>query len=102
MHSPIGEVLAALEACFLNTGRGIRALDAATGEEHWRHAALVGRMNKGVALGSGLVFAGLSDSRLITTSAICTWPRYFLNPACHVFERKASVDPNDRTRSFGA
>ena len=24
---------------FLNTGRGIRALDAATGEEHWRHAA---------------------------------------------------------------
>ena len=50
---------------FLNTGQGIRALDAATGEEQWRHAAPVGRMNKGVALGAGLVFAGLNDSRLI-------------------------------------
>ena len=50
---------------FLNTGQGIRALDAATGEEQWRHAAPVGRMNKGVALGAGVVFAGLNDSRLI-------------------------------------
>ena len=50
---------------FLNTGQSIRALDAATGEERWRRGAPVGRMNKGVALGSGLVFAGLSDSRLI-------------------------------------
>ena len=38
---------------FLNTGRGIRALDAATGEERWRHAAPVGRMNKGVASAPG-------------------------------------------------
>ena len=50
---------------FLNSGQGIRALDAASGEERWRHAAPVGRMNKGVALGAGLVFAGLSDSRLV-------------------------------------
>lgn len=50
---------------FLNTGRGIRALDAATGEELWRRAAPVGRMNKGVSLGAGLVFAGLSDARLL-------------------------------------
>ena len=50
---------------FLNTGQSIRALDAASGEERWRRDAPVGRMNKGVALGSGLVFAGLSDSRLI-------------------------------------
>ena len=38
---------------FLNTGQSIRALDAATGEERWRRDAPVGRMNKGVALGSG-------------------------------------------------
>ena len=50
---------------FFQTGRSIRALDATTGEERWRHAAPIGRMNKGVALGAGLVFAGLNDSRLI-------------------------------------
>ena len=50
---------------FFQTGRSIRALDATTGEERWQHAAPIGRMNKGVALGAGLVFAGLNDSRLI-------------------------------------
>ncbi len=50
---------------FLQTGSSIRALDATTGEERWRHEAPIGRMNKGVALGAGLVFAGLNDSRLI-------------------------------------
>jgi alcohol dehydrogenase (cytochrome c) len=50
---------------FLQTGSSIRALDAATGAERWRRMAPVGRMNKGVALGAGLVFAGLNDSRLI-------------------------------------
>jgi len=50
---------------FLSTGLGHRAFDATTGEERWRHDAPVGRMNKGVALGSGLVFAGLGDARLV-------------------------------------
>jgi alcohol dehydrogenase (cytochrome c) len=50
---------------FLSTGAGIRALDAATGEQRWQFSAPVGRMNKGVALGSGLVFAGLGDARLV-------------------------------------
>ena len=30
---------------FFQTGRSIRALDATTGEERWRHAAPIGRMN---------------------------------------------------------
>ena len=48
---------------FLQTGSSIRALDATTGEERWRHEASIGRMNKGVALGAGLVFAGLKIGR---------------------------------------
>lgn len=53
------------ERVFFQTGSSIRALNATTGEEQWRHGAPIGRMNKGVALGAGLVFAGLNDSRLI-------------------------------------
>ncbi len=50
---------------FITTGTSVRALDAKTGNGRWIHRASVGRMNKGPAVGGGLVFAGLNDSTLI-------------------------------------
>ncbi len=50
---------------FVTTSTSVRALDAKTGEARWTHRASVGRMNKGAAVGAGLVFAGLNDSTLI-------------------------------------
>ena len=125
MPSPVGEVFAALAACFDSLGirwymfgaqaaiyHGVARLTADVDvtilpETHSTSelvSALEASRFRSRVTGTDDFVArtGLSDSRLITTSAICTWPRYFLNPACHVFERKASVDPNDRTRSFGA
>jgi len=50
---------------FTTAGAGVYALDATNGKTLWRYQPAAGPSSKGVAVGSGRVYVGLSDANLI-------------------------------------